>query len=130
MKQFYFLILIFFTGTAIFGATIFNMGLNHAGVCAASAVGGTACPTDLPNFAAHHISALQVFIAASPALNWIFLAALALLALIFGNQFFRGSKFPFQFLRILELYFYCGRKKFISWLSLREFSPVFANWRG
>ncbi len=129
MKRFVILLLIIsFIGIAIGGSASFGMNPDHNGVC--TAVYGTVCPVNIADFAAHHISALQMITmsVAPQASYWLLLLA-SLLASVLVFTFYKILPYPeleFPLRRLRELSFGSlrGRQKIISWLSLFELSPA------
>ncbi len=121
-----------FIGIAIFGFVLFNMVPAHAGGCIASAVGGTACPINIADFATHHISALQALTRTivPPIFSWLALLAFLLsisvsMVLCYKNVSHQKSEFLRKRLRDLKSNSFYGQQKIISWLALFENSPAF-----
>ena len=128
-----------FVGVAFFGFALFDMGPGHMGGCVASAIDGTACPTNVGDAAAHHLSAWQSFMTtvASPISGWLLLVASGLLLLSASFLLVSGSFFLFyryslypkpifarERLRDLALDSLYSQRGIISWLSLFELSPA------
>ena len=132
MKRFLPILLILsFIGIAAFGASFFDMGMGHSGGCVASAIDGTACPTDIMGFAVHHVSALQTLLgtAVPPDSGWILLLASLLFMSVGAFFFYKSLLLPKlellpQRLRDLSFNHLLSQQKIISWLSLFELSPA------
>ncbi len=132
MKRFLPILLILsFLGIAAFGASFFDMGMGHSGGCVASAIDGTACPTDIMGFAVHHVSALQTLMgtAVPSDSSWVLLLASLILVLVGISLFCKNLLLPKlellpQRLRDLSLNHLRSQQKIISWLSLFELSPA------
>lgn len=119
-----------FVGITVFGFVIFDMGPGHSGGCIASAIDGTTCPTNIVDFATHHISALQTLTgtAVPTSSTWSLLLASLLLISVSIFLFYKNLPSPKleflpQRLRDLTLHSLFSRQKVISWLSLFELSP-------
>ena len=120
-----------FVGIALFGFALFDMGPGHMGGCVASAIDGTACPTNVAGAAAHHLSAWQSFMTtvASPISGWLLVIASLLLISSSVFLFYRYLLYPKpifarQRLRDLALDSLYSQRGIISWLSLFELSPA------
>gem|GEM_PF-1280931 len=121
-----------FAGIALFGAILFDMSPGHMGGCVASAIDGTACPTNVADAATHHLSAWQSFTTTlvAPVSGWLLL--IASLLLVSGSIFLfyrylrysRPAPFILQRLRDLALDSLYSQRRIISWLSLFELSPA------
>ncbi len=126
------LLIISFISLSVFGFVIFNQDMDHQkGGCLAATSDGVPCPVNTLDFILHHILALKIF--SKSLISPIFtLAILMIVASLFSALvlFWRKA------LLYLELKFlpskspglipdhYSNQKKFISWLSLLELSPI------
>ena len=124
-------LIVSFIGIGVSSATFFGMGVNHAGGCAASIIDGTLCPTNLVDFATHHLSALQILTGTAMPSNssWILLIASLLLASVSLVLFYKNLLRPkleslLQRLSGLSFNLFYNRRKIISWLSLFKLSPA------
>lgn len=116
---------------AIFGPAIFQMSPNHVGGCVASAVDGTACPTNLVNFSAHHLVVMQALTRTivPPVDGSVLLIASLLLVtflIFFSYKKLRNPKLEFLPNRIRDLSINSsyGQRKTLSWLTLLKLSPA------
>lgn len=126
------LLILSFVGIAIFGFSIFDhrmMDGSNTG-CVASAIDGTACPTNIIDMTLHHVSVLQTLTTTvvSPISDWLLLLVSLFLISVSIFIFYKNSLLPNpellpQRLRDLTLSSFHSQQKITSWLSLFELSP-------
>lgn len=125
------LLIIGFLGIGVFGITLSDMSLGHQGGCIASAIDGTECPTNIAQFATHHIEAIQSFTTTiiPPIGSWLLLLASllligAMLTFLYKDLLYPKLELHRPRLRETELNLFHSRQKIISWLALFELSPA------
>lgn len=123
------LLIISFTGMAVFGLALFEMAPNHQSGCT-SAIDGTLCPTNIVGFSTHHIAAFQALTSTvvTPMSGTILLLASLMLAGIAVLLYYKNWQHPKLELlhdrsRGLDLGYSHSKHKVTSWLSLFELSP-------
>ena len=116
-------ILISFVGLAAFSVVAFDHKMNGSMEnCLNSQVDGTPCPTNLVASIIHHTAAFQaLFNTLIPSLI-LFLISVSVVFLD-KNLASPKLKLLYQKLKNFKLIKYKARQKFISWLSLLEYSP-------
>ncbi|OHA44004.1 MAG: hypothetical protein A3G04_02675 [Candidatus Taylorbacteria bacterium RIFCSPLOWO2_12_FULL_44_9] len=119
-----------FAGISLFGSFLISHSMVDHMPCVVSVMTGVSCPTNRIDFAAHHISALQV-LSNSPVLVSdglllfvIFLAATLFLAFL-GKNFLLFPKIFLNF-SLRETKEFCfSVHNLTRWLALFEHSPSF-----
>lgn len=131
MKYLVPLLIVSFLGIGVFGFAFSDMSMGHQGGCIASAIDGTECPTNIAQFATHHISAIQSLTTTiiPPIGSWFLLLASLLLigatlALFYKNLLHPELEFLRSRFRDTELNLFYSRQKIVSWLALFELSPA------
>lgn len=125
------LLIISFIGIGVFGFAFSDMSMGHQGGCIASAIDGTECPTNIAQFATHHVEAIQSLTTTiiPPIGSWLLLLASLLLigatlAFLYENLLYPKLEFHRSRLRETELNLSHSKQKIISWLALFELSPA------
>jgi hypothetical protein len=128
MKYFAALLLIIgFVGIGVVGPMFFDMGIDHSGDCAASAIDGVKCPPSIMNMILHHISALQRLTTTilPPISGWlVLLASLLFITLPFLARLLLSSLQLASYRRIRDSFASSQTKQLIRWLALHENSPA------
>lgn len=116
---------------ATLGSALMVMEQNHPGVCIASEVEGTDCPTSIAAFTFHHINALQSILTSLVApisslllVLSILVAVVFVISLIPNNLAQPKLNLLQRRIRDLEINSLYGKQKIFSWLSLFELSPA------
>lgn len=125
-------LIVSFVGIVIFGFALFTMGMNHRDAgCVAAAINGTVCPTNVVDFARHHISALQSLTTTvvPPMAEWLSLLASLLLVPVFlflCHEDVRQQMPELSVRRIRDLTLRSrhSQQKIVSWFSRFELSPA------
>lgn len=124
MKYIATLILISFLGLAAFSVVAFDHRMNDMAMdnCLNSQIDGIPCPTNLVASLIHHTVTFQTLFNTliSPLILF-----LIFISIVFLDKNLAGPKlkFLYQKLKNFKSITYKARQKFISWLSLLEYSP-------
>jgi|SRR3989338_9771575 len=119
-----------FAGISLFGSFLISHSMMDHMPCVVSVMSGVSCPTNRIDFAAHHISALQVLsnsyaLVSDGLLYFVIFLALTLFLVFLGKNFLPFPKLSINFRRREASQFCFSVHNLTRWLALFEHSPSF-----